>query len=58
VDGVEVVDRRNQPEHAGGNQVVDTNAIRQTRLDPPGDQPHLGQVFQDETLALIVRHFT
>ena len=57
VDGIEIVDRRDQAEHAVRNQVVEADAVRQTLLDPPGDQAHLGQVFQDETFPLIVGHF-
>src|ERR1035438_6677220 len=40
VDGIEMVDRRNQPEHTGGNQIVDADAIRQARLDIATDQPY------------------
>jgi hypothetical protein len=43
-----MVDGRDQPSHSCRNQVVEGDVPRHTLLNPPGDQPDLWQVFQDQ----------
>ena len=54
--GIEVVDGRDQADDAGGDQVVEADALRQALLNPPRDQAHLRQVLQDQPLPLVVGH--
>ena len=55
---VEVVDGRNQADDAGRHQVFQADVLRQPLLDPPGNQPHLRQMLQDEPFPLVVAdHF-
>jgi len=51
--GIEIVDRRQQPHHAGRNQVVEADVAGQAVVDPLGDQPDLRQVLKHQGFALL-----
>ena len=55
---VEVVDRRDQSQYPRGHQIFQADVLRQTFLDPPGNQPHLRKMLEDEPFALVfANHF-
>ncbi len=50
---VEVINRRDQAQHTGRDQVFQADVFRQPLLNPPRDEPHLGQVLQNQPLAFF-----
>ncbi len=52
---IEAVDRCNQAYRSGGDQIVQVDALRQTLMDAPGDQPHLREVVENQAFPLFDR---
>ena len=52
--GVEAVDRRNEPNDAGGHQIVHAHILGQAAMNLASQQANLGQVLQNQGLALFI----
>src|SRR5260370_36360972 len=50
---VETVNRGNQSQCSGRDQVVQVDALRKSFMNTPGDQTHLRQMFENQELALL-----
>ena len=52
---VEMVDGRNKAHDTGGHQIVQADISGQAAVNPAGDHAYLGQMLQDQALALFGR---
>ena len=51
--GVEIVDRIDEPNHSGGQQIFEADGIRHALMDLARDQTHLRHMRQNQLLPLL-----